>query len=72
MYVCNKWILRYDTALGLTQDDSGFGPPSGSQVQGWIRTGHASYGGDEFSHFAGQVNCLTWTSDSGWGTVLVV
>jgi hypothetical protein len=29
--------LKYDTVLGLTQDDSGFGPPS--QIGGWIRTG---------------------------------
>ena len=30
--------LRYDTDLGLTLADSGFGPPI---VFGWIRTGGA-------------------------------
>ena len=49
--------LRYDTDLGYTQNDSGFGPPSGPG--GWIRTGGTASSG----------NCLAWTSaaagDSG-------
>jgi hypothetical protein len=42
--------LRYDTDLGVTTADSGFGPPSGSG--GWIRTGD----------IAGTSNCFGWTS----------
>ena len=43
--------LRYDTALGATQADSGFGPPVGEL--GWVRSG---YRNDIFD------NCLVWTS----------
>jgi hypothetical protein len=32
--------LRYDTQLGMTAEDSGFGPPT--QTLGWIRTGVGS------------------------------
>ena len=56
--------LKYDTVLGLTQDDSGFGPPS--QIVGWIRTGRfASPGGSP-----GAANCDAWTSvdDTELGT----
>jgi hypothetical protein len=51
--------VRYNTELGLTQDDSGSGPPT--FVYGWIRTGFtAGVGG-----FAGEANCNVWTSDDG-------
>ena len=54
--------LRYDTELGFTRVDSGFGPPGGF---GWMRTGES---GSDFSS-AGIGNCLAWTSadvgDSG-------
>jgi hypothetical protein len=43
--------LKYDTALGFTEGDSGFGPPC--CVMGLVRTG----GGPTFG------NCLEWTSD---------
>ena len=52
--------LKYDTLLGLTQGDSGFGPPS---VQfGWIRTGAGTSppGGSA----PGLANCMAWTSAS--------
>jgi len=47
--------LRYDRDLGLTQDDSGFGPPA---TPGWIRTGSFALS----SGPAGLVNCGAWTS----------
>src|SRR5215207_4149301 len=31
--------LRYDTQLGHTSPDSGFGPPTAVGSRGWIRTG---------------------------------
>ena len=49
-------ILRYDTDLGLTADDSGFGPPTGPR--GWIRTGVDSNG----ANVPGPGNCKAWTS----------
>ena len=52
--------LRYDTQLGLTQDDSGFGPPTGFGAVGWVRTGFAA----NSSATAGQTNCNAWTSTS--------
>ena len=45
--------LRYDTALGFTRDDSGFGPPI---AVGFVRTGRDGPSGE---------NCNAWTSDSG-------
>lgn len=51
--------LRYDTSLGITQDDSGSGPPS--QVTGWIRTGYIADGG---AQVPGIANCDAWTSDN--------
>jgi hypothetical protein len=50
--------LRYNTELGLTTDDSGFGPPSGITGIGWIRTGHFASPVPP----AGQANCIAWTS----------
>jgi hypothetical protein len=58
--------LRYDTSLGLTQDDSGNGPPAGAgvTVSGWIRTGNlASSLGP-----AGASNCMNWKSNSSHDT----
>jgi len=47
--------LRYDTELGLTRDDSGFGPPAA--VLGWIRTG--LFASDALA--PGEANCNAWT-----------
>jgi hypothetical protein len=47
--------LRYDTDLGLTLGDSGFGPPNRF---GWIRTGTIATG----LSVPGIANCLAWTS----------
>ena len=52
--------LKYNTALGVTTDDSGFGPPTFVDA-GWIRTGGSSEGQ------IGQVgvdNCFAWSSES--------
>jgi hypothetical protein len=53
--ICN---LRYDTKRGLTQDDSGDGPPSVGS--GWVRTGGPASG----SSSAGFGNCDAWTSNA--------
>ena len=47
--------LRYDTDLGATLDDSGFGPPA---LPGLVRTG-----GDAIFTF-GRPNCRAWTRNS--------
>ena len=48
--------LRYNTELGMTSDDSGFGPPT---FGGWIRTSFSSSG----SHAPpGQGNCNAYTT----------
>jgi hypothetical protein len=59
--------LEYDTSLGFTQADSGFGPPSGSR--GWIRTGFEA---DTSFSVVGRGNCAAWTSTSGtdYGTIV--
>jgi hypothetical protein len=61
--------LRYDTTLGFTQADSGFGPPA--RFSGWIRTGVSSFG---TTGIAGVDNCLAWTSsnNSDLGTVVLL
>ena len=53
--------LTYDYAhpAAYTQDDSGYGPPSG--WFGRVRTGMSTSG----SSIAGTGNCLNWTSISG-------
>lgn len=58
--------LTYNTKLGLTEDDSGSGPPA--SIGGWIRTGVASSN----STNVGVGNCSAWTSQSSGdrGTVL--
>ena len=48
--------LRYDTQLGLTKDDSGFGPPT--VTRGWIRTGNVATS----LVIPGIGNCQAWTS----------
>ena len=71
-------LLAYDTALGLTTDDSGAGPPSAAAVydppgpSGWVRTG----GGSQYSDPAGApgsafTNCSAWSAASheAFGTV---
>jgi hypothetical protein len=50
--------LRYDTELGGTTDDSGFGPPN---VFGWVRTGEFGIGN---SFIPGLTNCYAWTTSS--------
>ena len=50
--------LRYETELGLTADDSGFGPPA--DRLGWIRTGHSA----NVSDVSGRANCNVWASPS--------
>ncbi|HET6669538.1 MAG TPA: hypothetical protein VFH15_04830 [Pyrinomonadaceae bacterium] len=60
--------LRYDTELGLTEADSGFGPPSAS---GWIRTAGGPAGAIVGSGLAGRSNCLAWTvSNEEYGTLV--
>ncbi len=47
--------LRYNTDLGVTTGDSGFGPPT---VIGWIRTGSQASDAPN----TGDTNCNAWTS----------
>jgi len=58
--------VRYNTELGVTTADSGFGPPFAG---GWIRTGFGSDSGD-----AGQANCQAWTTgdDTSRGTFVAL
>ncbi len=57
--------LRYDTALGATSADSGFGPPTTNALPrglfppGWIRTGYRAGSGQAMP---GLSNCNAWTS----------
>lgn len=52
--------LRYDTALGLVEDDSGAGPPVGF---GYVRTGRDATSASTPSGI--PPNCNAWTSDNG-------
>jgi len=52
--------LRYNTQLGATLQDSGFGPPTASASEAWIRTG----GPASNSETIGLGNCNAWTSAS--------
>jgi len=56
--------LSYNTALGVTSDDSGLGPPSGGlePFLGWIRTGYRATGG---ANNPGYANCNAWRSADG-------
>lgn len=56
--------LKYNTVLGHTKDDSGFGPPVD---RGWVRTGYVSYNED----VAGRANCNSWSTTSGYGTIAI-
>jgi hypothetical protein len=60
--------LKYNTALGISWQDSGSGPPAIDY--GWVRTGYVNY----TSYGAGEANCDAWSSDSysHWGTVVVL
>jgi hypothetical protein len=60
--------LIYDTALGLTQDDSGSGPPS---RYGWIRTGRSA---SSSGQFPGVGNCNAWSSNAStdFGSAVVL
>jgi hypothetical protein len=60
--------FKYDTSLGFTRDDSGFGPPTES---GWIRTGKSSEGQTGID---GVDSCFAWTSDdaSHLGTTVIL
>lgn len=51
--------LRYDTQLGFTQADSGFGPPA-ALVEGWIRTGRDA----NSTGMPGFANCQAYMSDN--------
>lgn len=51
--------LRYNTSLGLTEADSGSGPPT--FVNGGVRTGGVSLG-DVVG--AGHPNCMAWTTSA--------
>ena len=60
--------LRYDTQLGATLPDSGFGPPTAASSEARIRTG----GPASNSETVGLGNCNAWTSPShdDFGTVI--
>jgi hypothetical protein len=69
--------LQYDTVLGFTTGDSGFGPPASNEPggigsTGWIRTGWNASGAGE--NTAGQANCNGWTNNTGayWGSHLEI
>ena len=49
--------LRYNTRLGYTRPDSGYGPPA---MGGWVHTGSESGSATT----PGTGNCQAWTSDS--------
>jgi hypothetical protein len=59
--------LQYDTQNGLTSDDSGSGP-TGATL-GWVRTGGQSHNSTTQQ---GRANCNSWTTDTGFGTVIVL
>ena len=62
--ILNVSTLLYKPKRGLTQDDSGSGPPA--YANGWIRTGYFAFADSS----VGSGNCNAWTSgDSGdYGT----
>lgn len=55
--------LKYNTALGQTLSDSGYGPPA---YRGWVRTGYNSDNGST----VGQANCNGWSTTTGNGTTV--
>jgi hypothetical protein len=64
--------LRYNTELGFTRDDSGFGPPT--FIPGWIRTGTGASADAPSAVFPGTANCGAWTTadPTKFGTVVHV
>jgi hypothetical protein len=62
--------LKYNTELGATLDDSGFGPPAGVSGHAWVRTGTNAATNDA----PGFSNCRGWTTasenDTGTGAFL--
>lgn len=52
--------LSYNTELGKTAGDTGFGPPVDDS--GWVRTGQNSFSGEGGSS-PGRTNCLAYTSN---------
>jgi len=70
-------LLRYDSELGVTSDDSGTGPPGHASAYGaedptgWIRTGGSSRFTDTGGAGSALTNCSAWTTTSpdAYGTV---
>ena len=66
--------LRYDSALGASNNDSGSGPSTVFIVAGhifgvgWIRTGGGDVGGGD----PGRANCFGWTLDAATSEGTVV
>ena len=58
--------VRYNSVLGLTKGDSGFGPPTNEP--GWIRTGAVASPASS----PGLGNCNAWTSASSMDNGTVV
>jgi hypothetical protein len=52
--------LSYNTSLGKTSGDSGFGPPT--EGPAWVRTGWYDTQSDQDS--SGIANCVAWTSEA--------
>jgi hypothetical protein len=55
----------YNTKLGFTWPDGDGGPPGAAE--GWVRTGNFP---SNSSQTAGVDNCNTWTTTSGYGTII--
>jgi len=57
--------LRYNKDLGVTFDDSGFGPPV--PLEGWIRTGNEA----RVANLTSRCNCKAWmqADAASFGTV---
>jgi len=65
--VLDPTVLRYDSELGVTTEDSGAGPPT--ERGGWIRTGKPS---DLFSNSPGGASCAGYTTTNGSGTQAIL
>lgn len=61
--------LIYDTTLGYTQADAGYGPPTYPWAYGWVRTGNWAA---DVGTIPGVANCNGWSSDSAsaYGTFI--
>jgi hypothetical protein len=53
--------LKYDAANGMTNADSGLGPPT-DVSEGWVRTGNDSSPGGPDDE--GQANCNAWSTNA--------